>query len=194
MQPWIKLLHPTLPGSPCILTCSCWELSLRLSSLRRASSSICALFFFSTCSLCFRLATFLFWSFTCLLIRRRKIKPFIYMHRKENIYLQTYTTNTKEQLETNKEFLLWNFPNTFKFFPTTGSKLLTVMLQEHILQHVLYEAEWNRKTKESYVIVWNERKKKPIQRFMLEVCKQVSWHQCYKIVEWLIKKGFVIQL
>lgn len=48
------------------VTWSCWELSLRLSSRLLASSSICALFFFSTCSLCFRFATFLFWSLTCL--------------------------------------------------------------------------------------------------------------------------------
>lgn len=108
-------LHPILSDSPRVLTCSCWELSLRLSSLRRASSSICALFFFSTCSLCFRFATFLFWSFTCLLIRGEEKPSFSYICVKKN-YLPIYTTDAKEQLKTNKEFLLQNFSNNSKFF------------------------------------------------------------------------------
>lgn len=50
------------------LTCRCWELSVILSSRLRTSSNSCAFFFFSNCWLCFRLATFLFWSFICLRI------------------------------------------------------------------------------------------------------------------------------
>lgn len=50
------------------LTCKCWALSVILSSRLRTSSNNCAFFFFSICWLCFRLATFLFWSFICLRI------------------------------------------------------------------------------------------------------------------------------
>lgn len=41
-------------------------MSVILSSRLRTSSNSCAFFFFSSCWLCFRLATFLFWSFMCL--------------------------------------------------------------------------------------------------------------------------------
>lgn len=95
----------------CVLTCSCAELSLRLSSLRRASSSICALFFFSTCSLCFRFATFLFWSFTCLLIRGKKNHTIIYMHWKKNI-LFTYLYHCHQGIawKPTKSSCCKNFP------------------------------------------------------------------------------------
>ena len=58
--------HNTGPPVGPSLTFTCWELSLMLSSLLRASSISWAFLFFSTCSLCFRLATFLLWSFICL--------------------------------------------------------------------------------------------------------------------------------
>lgn len=126
----------------CVLTCSCAELSLRLSSLRRASSSICALFFFSTCSLCFRFATFLFWSFTCLLIRGKKNHTIIYMHWKKKYFIYILIPlPPRNSLKTNKEFLLQKFSNTFKCSFTKSSKLLTMMYQEHVFQHVLYEVQ-----------------------------------------------------
>lgn len=48
------------------LTFTCWEFSERLSSLFLASSMSRAFLLFSTCSLCFRDATFFDWSFVCL--------------------------------------------------------------------------------------------------------------------------------
>lgn len=83
-------------------TCSCWELSLRLSSLLRASSSICALFFFSTCSLCFRFATFLFWSFTCLVME--KWRQSFHVCIGVGVYLHALCS--KEYLDGNEMFLM----------------------------------------------------------------------------------------
>lgn len=93
----IASVGPLLTGKHSIVMCSdslglyfslralsvtliCWELSLMLSSRLRASSISCAFRFFSTCSLCFSVATFLLWSFVCLQEAQAKYTNFVREH------------------------------------------------------------------------------------------------------------------
>lgn len=95
----------------------CSELSFRLSSLFLASSIIWAFLLFSSCSLCFRLATFFDWSFICL-YRHRKIqnKP-------------TVTTLKKNRLKIEMRFVIWALYNTSVDFKSTNQYAESTELQ-----------------------------------------------------------------
>lgn len=123
------LTWPLLKSWALSVTLICWELSLMLSSRLRASSISCAFRFFSTCSLCFSVATFLLWSFICLQEAQAKIYKLCqrtlaeherrerapHIHTNHYLYKKQFDLQAAENKQQHLRSYMWNFFITFPF-------------------------------------------------------------------------------